>query len=161
MRRAFPAVTIAVLVLTATSGLAHGIVLGTWVGSLPMSQQFNLGEEDCVAWEACPALRGLLYDDINISEAMDRAEAHMADHGTDYVVRYEVRDMALSFALTSWMVCEYDGDHRLLDCDQTYVGATYAYHLIGAIDKDAEHLRVLLKTNPGAEYYLRIVASQA
>lgn len=161
MRRALPAVTVAVLVLTATSGLAHGIVLGSWTGSLPMSQQLNLGQENCVAWDACPELRGLLYDDVNISEEMDRAEAHMADHGTDYEVRYEVRDMALSFALTSWMVCEYDDAHRLLDCDQTYIGTHSSYHLIGTIDKEADHLRILLKTNPGAEYYLRIVASQA
>lgn len=159
MNRAIPVATLALIVLTATSGAAHSVVLGAWAGSLPMSEELNVAHDQCVVWDACPELRGLLYDDVDVSELMDAADRHMAKDGTEYEVIYEVRDMAYSFALTSWRVCQYDGDHRLLHCDQTYRGALGASHLVGDIDKDADHLRVLLKTNAGAEYYLRIVAT--
>ncbi len=160
MRRVIPVATIALIALTATSGAAHSMSLGAWAGTLPVSEEANLLHEQCVVWDACPELRGLLYDDFDIEEEMELAAEHMGDHGTRYKVLYEVRDLAYTFPLTSWRVCQYDEDHRLITCDQTYQASLSSSQLMGDVDDDAHHLRLLLKTNPGAQYHFRIVALQ-
>lgn len=155
MRRALPAAALVLVVLSATTGITHGVWLGSWTGELPVSEALMVTDEDCREWRACSDYEGLIYDDIDIRDEMAQAEEEMAHHD-DYLVIYDIKDSQWTYLLTSWRVCQYDINHSLLGCDETYQASTSSYDLAGKVDKDAAYLRVLLKTELGAEYYLRL-----
>lgn len=157
MRRLLPAAILGLIVLSATTGAAHGTWLAAWTDSLNVSEDLIVTGEDCRIWTACPDYQDLLYDNFDIRDEMAQAAEDMAHHD-DYMVVYDLKDMRLTFWLTSWRVCQYDVDHRLLDCDETYQASYWSYDIYGEVDKDAAYLRVLLKTQPGADYYLRLTA---
>lgn len=155
MRRALPAAALVLVVLTATTGVAHGVWLSSWTGELPLSEAVVVTDDDCRVWTACSDYEGLIYDDIDIRDQMAQAEEEMAHHD-DHLVIYDIKDTQWTFWLTSWRVCQYDANHSLLGCDETYQASSSSHDLAGEVDEEAAYLRVLLKTELGAEYYLRL-----
>lgn len=161
MRRAVLAATLGALIVFSSSGLADYYPAGTWGGTLPVSMQAEVLDRSCRPWDECPELEGLVYVNLNISEEMDEIHEAMKDHEDGYEVSATLRDLGWAYWLTSWTLCEYDENQTLIRCHGTDAGDWLSDFLSVTVTKDTDHLRVILETNPGATYHLKLTGVHA
>lgn len=157
MRSMTLGVLVASLLMLPTPVLAESSVqLTTQEDRIPVQSH---DANSCVPWENCLLLDGVSLVNIDIADEMDEAYDEMQDHhGDDWSVKAELRNQGLTFAHSYLIMCQYREDHSFIGCDSLRPGL-WGDYLYTTIDKDADHLRVILVDGVDAELYLRLTAT--